>query len=424
MDIENEKAGRVEIPVPHKPENSNQIRKTVTVFLLLMIGFLVGNKYGKQGYVFQPKTFQVVNQDQLPKDVDYGLLNEAIDVVNKKYIEKPPTAQQYLYGAIRGAVASTGDPYTAFFEPKDLETFKTDLKGEFDGIGAEISKKNGVITVVAPLDDTPAKKAGILAQDIILKVDGQSTENWTVEEAVSKIRGKKGTSVVLNIYRASRLKPFDLTIVRDSIKNKSVKLEFKEVEKNGKKETIALLSISRFGDDTDSLFSAAVNEILTKKVQGIVLDLRNNPGGYLETSVNLISAWVEEGKTAVTEERTSSEPVVHKVLRDQRLLGIKTLVLINGGSASASEILAGALKDHSKASLIGEKTFGKGSVQELVNLSGGAAVKVTIAKWVTPGGKNLNKDGLNPDIEVKLTEDDINNSKDPQMDKALEEIGK
>lgn len=420
----------------NKNQNSDQVsetvkqptsaawRKTVGMVLILLIGFFVGNQSGKKGYTFTPKEFKIINQQDQPKTVDYNLLWEAIKVVNDKYIEKKPTPEQFLYGAARGAVASTGDPYTTFFEPKDLNNFKTDLKGSFGGIGAEIGKKDGNIVVVAPLDDSPAKKAGLLAKDIILQVNNESVSDWSVEEAVSKIRGEKGTEVILKIYREGRLQPFDITIVRDEIKIKSVKWEIKEIDENGEKKKIAVIYLSRFGDDTKPLFDKAVNEILLKGVEGLILDMRNNPGGYLQTAVELASNWLENGTLVVTEERSEAPSQKYTASGLNRLGNIKTIVLINGGSASASEILAGALHDHKKAELIGEKSFGKGSVQELVDLSGGAAVKVTIAKWVTPGGKNLNKDGLSPDVEIKLTEDDIKNQKDIQMDKALEELTK
>ena len=412
-------------PVPIKPfdnQNHQLVRKVVAAVLLIAIGFLGGFQIGKKGYTFEPKSFKIINQSEAPKVVDYQLLWDAINTVNEKYIEKKPTPLQFLYGAIKGAVESTGDPYTTFFEPKDLENFKADLKGSFEGIGAEIGKKGENIVIVAPLEGTPAKQAGLLPNDIIYKVNGESTVGWSTEEAVSKIRGKKGTTVVLTIVREGKLQPFDVKIVRDKIEIKSVKWEFKDIAGNSGTKKIAIITISKFGDDTQSLFDKAVNEVLNRSIDGIIVDLRNNPGGYLQTAVDLASAWVNEGEVVVTEERSQGIPNVYKASGHPRLGNIKTLVLINGGSASASEILAGALRDHQKTILIGEKSFGKGSVQELIDLRDNTAVKITVAKWITPSGKNLNKEGLNPDIEVKLTENDLNASKDPQMDKALEEI--
>jgi carboxyl-terminal processing protease len=304
--------------------------------------------------------------------------------------------------------------------PQDLQNFQTQLKGNFDGIGAEIGEVGGNIVVVAPLDGTPAQKAGLLAKDIIAAVDGKSTAGWTTDQAVSHIRGTKGTQVTLTIVREGKSKPFDVKITRDNIVVKSVKWKYQNV--NGK--NIAVITIGQFGDDTESLFNQAVNEVLTKNVNGIIIDLRNNPGGYLQTAVNIASNWVALGQTVVTEAHSDGTSQIYKAIGNPRLANIKTLVMINRGSASAAEILSGALHDHGISKLLGEKSFGKGSVQELIDLSGGSAVKVTVAKWITPGGVNLNHNGLDPDIPVKLTPDDISAGKDPQMDAALQEIMK
>ena len=417
---------------PKPPRKVSTARWVILALVLISISFKLGYDSGKKGFVLEPKEFKVINQNQAPKDVDYQLLWDALRVVQDKYIEKSPTPDKILYGAVKGAVESFGDPYTTFFEPKTLESFKSDLAGQFDGIGAEIGKKEGNIVIVAPLDDMPAQKAGVLAGDIVVQVDGQSSAGWSVEDAVGKIRGQRGTKVTLTLYREGKPAPFDVEIIRDKIEIKSVKWEFKEID-GGK--TIAVIRLTKFGDDTEALFEKAVNEILTKNVSGIVLDVRNNPGGYLQTSVELASFWVESGKLVVKEARSQGGDTDYNALGRNRLKDIKTVVLINGGSASAAEILSGALQDYGIAKLIGEKSFGKGSVQELVNLCGGflngcsdeealGAVKVTVAKWITPNGKNLNKDGLHPDIEVKLTEEDIKAQKDPQMEKAIEEITK
>lgn len=399
--------------------------KWIIILIVVYGAYYSGFQSGKKGYTFEPKEFKVINQAQVPATVDYSLLWKALEVVGTKYIEKDSINQQkVLYGAVKGAVESLGDPYTTFFEPKTLESFKTDLKGSFGGIGAEVGKKNNVIVIVAPIDDTPAKRAGLQAKDIIVSVDGQSTQDWSVDQAVDKIRGPKGTTVTLSIYREGKDKPFEVKIVRDVIAIKSVKLSYKETEVNGQKKTIAIITLSRFGDDTKGLFDKAVTEILTKNVSGVVLDLRNDPGGYLQTAVDVASNWLKTGDLVVSEAHSDGSNIKFNAQGTSRLAGIKTIILINGGSASASEILAGALKDHNIANLIGEKSFGKGSVQELVDLPGGGAVKVTVAKWITPGGKNLNHDGLQPDFEVKLTEEDFNAGKDPQMDKAVEELNK
>lgn len=411
------------------PKSGKGMGKFVFKWLIILIAvtasYYIGFTSGEKGYVFQPKEFKVVNQSDAPQEVDYGLMWKALDVVKNKYIEKASINQKkVLYGAIKGAIESLGDPYTTFLEPKNLQSFKSDLKGSFGGIGAEVGKKNDNIVIIAPLDDTPAKRAGLLAQDIIVAVNGTSTQGMAVDEAVNLIRGPVGTDVNLTIYRTGKTKPFDVKITRATIEVKSVKWSFKEIDTNGQKKTIAIISISRFGDDTKGLFDKAVNEVLTRNVSGIVVDLRNNPGGYLQTAVDLASSWLKTGDLVVSEDRSDGTSTKYKAEGSSRLSGIKTFILINGGSASASEILSGALRDHKMAQLFGEKSFGKGSVQELVDLPGGSAVKVTVAKWITPGGVNLNHNGLEPDVLVPYTEEDFNAGKDPQMDKAVEELNK
>jgi carboxyl-terminal processing protease len=411
-------------------ENQNQAPAPKTKFsqnkwmagalLLIIASYYVGFRQGVKGYVFEPKEFKIINQSEQPQTVDYNLLWDAIKTVNQKHIDGALDPQKSLYGAVKGAVDAIGDPYTEFFPPKAKESFKTDLAGAFDGIGAEIGKKDGLIVIVAPLADSPAEKAGLLAKDVIVKVNGEEIRDWTVEDAVSKIRGQKGTEVTLTIFREGRTAAFDVSIKRDKIEIKSVKSEIREVGESKKK--IAVISLSRFGDDTLNLFNKAVQDSLSKGVEGFIIDLRNNPGGYLNTAVDIASYWVKAGDLVVKEQRSQSDSVSYNALGNNRLAGQKTVVLINGGSASASEILSGALQDHKLATLVGEKSFGKGSVQELVDLRGGSAVKVTVAKWILPNGRNLNHDGLVPDVEIKLTEQDIKDGKDVQMEKAVEEV--
>jgi carboxyl-terminal processing protease len=360
-----------------------------------------------------------VTKGEQPTEVDYDLLWKAIEVLGQKYVNKPVDQQKILYGAVRGAVAAAGDPYTEFFDPSDLNEFKTDLNGKFDGIGAVVGKRDSNIVIIAPIEGSPADRAGLRAKDIILAINGESTVDWPVDKAVSKIRGQKGTEVTLSIFREGGAKPFDVKIIRDTIEVKSVKWEVKTVA--GKK--IGVITMTRFGDDTKKLFDQAVQDLQKEKVQGLILDLRNNPGGYLETSVDIASNWLAKNQVVVTESGVEKTTPYNSLGYD-RLSNLKTIVLINGGSASASEILAGALHDHKKATLLGEKSFGKGSVQELVDLPGGSALKVTIAKWITPGGVHLDHDGIKPDIEVKISDEDIKNEKDPQMDRALTEIVK
>ena len=411
------------MPVPVSQKSRSKSAKVIALIIIIVVSYIGGYQTGHKGFIFVPKSFQVINQNQAPATVDYSLLWNTLSVLQQKYIDKGSIDQQkILYGAISGAVAAVGDPYTTFFPPTELNNFKTQLQGSFAGIGAEVGEKNGNIVIIAPLPDTPASRAGILAGDIIAAVNASSTADWSVDQAVDQIRGPKGEPVTLTIVRDGKDKPFDVKIVRDTIQIKSVKWEFKDVTINGQKKQVAVVTISEFGDDTKGLFDQAVNEIVTKNPAGIIIDLRNNPGGYLQTAVDIASNWVKPGDIVVSEAHSDGTTNKYTGEGNNRLAGFKTIVMINGGSASAAEILSGALHDHGFAQLLGEKSFGKGSVQELVDLSGGSALKVTIAKWITPNGVNLNHNGLDPDIPVKLTSDDINAGKDPQMDAALQAV--
>ncbi len=418
MDLQNNNNDSFDTPKTTGPSNNKWFFLILVGFLMLVFTFRIGYVVGQEGLGFDSTQFKFTGGD-VGKGLDFGLLNEAINTVSQKYIDRESIDQEkILYGAIRGAVSAAGDEYTEFFDPKTFSDFKTELQGSFDGIGAEIGKRDNNIVIIAPLDGSPAQRAGLQPSDIIVEVDGESMADKTTNEAVSKIRGQKGTEVTLTLYREGGNGTFEVKIVREKIEVKSVKLEY--LEGNGKQ--IALITVSRFGDDTQSLFASAIEEIKARQTDGVILDLRNNPGGYLEASVALSSHWLELGKLVVKEAHSEKDVLDYNSTGSNQLGGYKTIVLINGGSASASEIVAGALKDNGKATLLGEKSFGKGSVQELIPLSGGSAVKVTIAKWITPSGQSLNKEGLNPDIEVARTEEDFEADRDPQLDRALEEI--
>ena len=316
-----------------------------------------------------------------------------------------------ISGAKKGLVEAVEDPYTVYFTPEEAQEFLGDLAGTFEGIGAELGKDGDSLIVVNPLKGSPAEKAGLKAGDRIIAVNGDDTIGWSIEEAVSKIRGEEGTTVKLGIVRDNT--PQDISIVRGTITVPSVETEITE-------DNIGVIRISRFAQtETTALVRQAANEFVQKGVKGVVVDLRGNGGGYLQASVDIASLWMED-KVVVTERSGGEVRDTLKTSGPTPLEGIKTVVLINGGSASASEIVAGALRDNKVATLVGEQTFGKGVVQDIKKLPDGGSLKVTIASWYTPNGNNINEEGLAPDVEVTLSEKDIEQEKDPQFEKALE----
>ncbi len=316
-------------------------------------------------------------------------------------------------GALRGYVASLGDPYTVYLNASEAEELSNDLAGQLSGIGVEVGLKNDRLTVIAPIDETPAAKAGIRAGDVIATIDGQSTSELTLDEAVKKIRGEKGTEVKLTVVREGE-EPKELAITRDQIQVSSVKYEVKD-------GGVGYIRVRRFGDDTDTAIRNAAADLAKQGVSKIILDLRDNPGGYLNSAVTVSSEFLADG--VVVEERGRHMESKQLVANPGgNLTNAKLVILINEGSASASEITAGALKDNGRAILVGEKTYGKGSVQEVKQLSNGAQLKVTVAGWFTPKGVNISKEGIKPDVEVGYTTEDSNAGRDPQLEKALEVV--
>jgi carboxyl-terminal processing protease len=378
--------------------------------LFYFVGYLVGHENLKfeKGYIPQ-----VVNKDLgKPKSLDFSLFWDVWNQVETKYsgnIDQP----KMLEGAIDGMIASLNDPYTVFMEPSQSQSFLQDLSGSFSGIGAEVTIKNNQLTVVSALSGSPAEKAGLQSGDVIKKINGIDTSNMTLEDAVNKIHGASGTTVKLIITRGTSTLEKD--IVREVINVPSVTYNIKN--------NIATITISQFGDDTKGLFDKAVTDIQAKKPAGIIVDLRDNPGGYLQTSVDIASAFIKSG-VIVAEVDKGGKKIDYKSNGDGRLANYRLEVLVNSGSASASEIFAGAIQDHKQGTIIGEKTFGKGCVQELESLPGGAYLRLTIANWFTPNGKNITGSGISPDIQVNLSQSDSDQGKDPQMDRAIQEINK
>ena len=391
-----------------------------TLVFLLAGSFYFGYKKGQNQSVGAEKSVplnQAIVENKLPGEsekVDFSLFWKVWDLLKQDHIDKDKLdAQKLVYGAINGMLKATGDPYSNFFNPEESKSFSQDIEGSFEGIGAELGIKDEFLTVIAPLDNSPAQKAGLRAGDKILKVDDKIVADFTIDEAVNLIRGKKGTEVKLTILHEGDNETKEVSIVRDTIEVKSVKLEFKD-------DGIAYVKITKFSDSTDKEFNLAANEIISKKAHGIILDLRNNPGGLLDKSVEVASRMMPKGKVVVAEEDSAGKKESLYTSGGDKLSSIPMVVLVNEGSASASEILAGALKDNQGLTLIGKKTFGKGCVQQLMDLPGGSSVKITVAKWLTPNGDYIQDKGINPDIEVEMTSDDYNNNRDPQLDKAME----
>ena len=351
--------------------------------------------------------------DYLKKDVNFNLFWQVWNLVKDKYYVKNIPDTQLFYGSLSGIVASLGDPYSVFMTPQDANQFQEDLKGNFEGIGAEIAVKNNNLIIIAPLSDSPASRAGLKPKDIIVKINGTSTLGMNVNNAVSLIRGPKGTEVTLTVFRESWNAPKEIKIIRDNITVKSVTWEYKD-------GGIAYIKIRQFNDDTVPLLDQAINEINSRNnVKSIILDLRNNPGGYLESAIEIAGEWIGD-KVSVSEKLRDGSETKHHSDNNPRLISYKTVILVDGGSASASEIVAGALQDWGKATIVGTKTFGKGSVQDLTNLPDGSSVKLTIAKWFTPKGRSIEDNGIEPDVKVELTEADYNKDTDPQLNKAIE----
>ncbi len=327
------------------------------------------------------------------REVDFQQFWEVWDKVKSKYAKQPVKDSDLFYGAMQGMVSGLGDPYTVYFPPKQAEEFNKSLDGEFSGIGAEIGVKNNQLLIIAPLSGTPAEKAGLLPGDKIYAIDKLVSISMDSNTAVEKIRGTAGTNVTLSIMRAGFTKPKDFVITRAKISVPSVMFSIKN-------KNVAYIRIMQFNQDTVPQFDKAIKQIQDKKLTKLIVDLRNNPGGYLDAAVAVASEWIPEGKV-VSEKFSNGDSNDHHTIGTHRLQDIKTVVLLNGGSASASEILAGALQDFKKATIVGEKSFGKGSVQDYEMLSDGSALKVTVAEWYTPNGKNINEQGIQPDVVVK-----------------------
>ncbi|MBZ9578646.1 S41 family peptidase [Patescibacteria group bacterium] len=388
------------------------IKKKI-IFVVLGV-LLIGISFGT-GFLFGE--LQVTCQICPPEEIDFSLFWEVWNILEEKFYEPQNLdIQKMIEGAISGMIKSLEDPYTIFFNPEETEEFIEEAKGIFEGIGAEIGIKKSQLLIIAPLEGTPAERAGLRSGDKILKIDDTITADLTIEKAVSLIRGPKGTEVILTIFREGWGESREIKIIRSVIKIPSLKWELTE-------QDIAYLKIYQFFEKTDSDFKKMAIEILASPSKKIILDLRNNPGGYLEVAQEISGWFLKRGDIVVIEDfGPGKEKKEYKAHGNEKFLDYPMVILINQGSASASEILAGALRDDRQILIIGETSFGKGSIQELDELRGGSSLKITIAKWLTPKGELITDKGLEPDIKVEMTEEDYEEDRDPQLDKAIEVI--
>ena len=349
------------------------------------------------------------NANLATSQLDYSSVNQVYDLLKNNF-DGNLNQTKLIDGAKQGLVAATGDPYTEYFNPTDAKAFNNELAGTISGIGAQLgTDTSNDIVIISPIAGYPADKAGLKPKDIIAAVNSKSTSGASVDSVVSQIRGQAGTKVTLTIVRGQG-DPFDITITRQNITIPSVTWS--------ESGDIGYMKISQFTSDTSDLAAKAAQEFKAKGVKGVVLDLRGDPGGYLTGAVDVSSLWLDQGKTVVSEHRGTTVVDTETASGKNPLKGLPTAVLIDEGSASASEITAGALRDNGAATLVGQKSFGKGSVQQVENLSDGSEIKITIARWYTPAGKNIDKQGITPDVPVTISDDQIKAGQDPQLDQA------
>ncbi len=408
-----------------QPKRTN-INTILLGLIMAVLLFGTGYKLGELNNRNQSTNQRLVNTFTNAKindkyKIDFDLYWDILEKLDLKYVDKNKLDPQKLfYGSLKGLVASLDDPYTFFLTPEDNKNSKDDLGGRFEGIGAQLGLKNNSIVVIAPLKNSPAEKAGVRAGDYITKVDGKSTANWTLVQAVSKIRGKQGTSVKLALFREPKSE-FEVSITRQQIRVDSVELTYED--------NTAIVKVNQFGENTNQEWDDAIAQVRRRwdsgAVKGLVVDLRDNPGGYLDSAVYLASDFLKKGEIVVKQESTSEASRTYRVEREGKLLDIPLVILINKGSASASEIFSGALRDYRRATLVGEKSFGKGSVQEALDLQDGTGLHVTIAKWILPKGEWINGKGITPEIMVEnKVEDDntITRETDLQLTEAVKQV--
>jgi carboxyl-terminal processing protease len=383
---------------------------------VVIIVFIVGVYFGYNNRPEVDKITTLLNKENqvVLSETDFGPFWKTWNIIESKYVSNDGLdRQEMIWGAVSGLVASLGDPYSVFFPPQESEIFESSVRGDFEGVGMEIGIRDNLLTIIAPLKGTPAEKAGVKAGDKILKIDDVVTADMTIDEAVRLIRGERGTKVALSIFREGEKEPFQIEIVRDVI-------EIPVLETEQKEGGVFVIKLYNFSARSTIAFRQALREMINSKSSKLVIDLRGNAGGYFESAVDIASWFLPMGEVVARERFGDGREYLYRSKGYNIFNNLSLAILINQGSASASEILAGALREHGKATLVGEKTYGKGSVQELISINNGSSLKLTIARWLTPEGKSISENGLDPDIEVKLTKEDIEADRDPQMEKAIE----
>lgn len=398
-----------------------QLIAVVSAILLLGASFFVGILYGYENRPGIEKVLRVAGKTPPPEfeDIDANPFWNVWSIIERRHVDRDHLdRQKLLYGAIEGLVSGIGDPYSVFLPPEDSQQFQEDISGSFSGIGAEIGMRKGVLTVIAPLKESPAERAGLKPGDLLLKVDNTPTAELTLEQAVRRIRGERGSTVVLTTFRESIDETREISVVRDTIRVPVVTTE-------ARPDGVFVLALHHFTQNAGFEFRKAVQEFFLSGSNRLILDLRNNPGGFLTVAVDITSWFLPPGDPVVRERLAEGEGEIYRSQGYGLFEKVPTVVLINEGSASASEIVAGALRDMRGIPLIGQKSFGKGSVQEVQDLPDKSAVKLTIAKWVTPNGSEIDGVGLEPDIPVEPKKDengDAEPAKDPVMERALEVV--
>lgn len=394
-------------------------KNSIYFVLVAIVFFFLGGYFSKTHQLPSEKVQDVYGKEPGFElnggSVSFEDFWEVWNLLNEKHPEGESVgSQEKVWSAISGLVDSVGDPYTSFFTPKEAEDLDTNLNGEFFGVGMEVGVRDGLLTVISPLKDSPAEKAGLLAGDKIIEIDGFVASKMTIDEAIDLIRGEKGTDVNLTIIREGEAGTKEVSVTRDLIKIPNIEAFLRE-------DGVFVINLFSFSKNSQKEFEGALSKFAESRSNKLLLDLRNNPGGFLSSAIDIASWFVPTGDPIVTERgKEGSEEKIYRS-RGHSLGGnFDMVVLVNGGSASASEILAGALQEYGVAELVGTQTFGKGSVQELIRFDDGTELKITIAKWLTPGGISITENGLTPDYVVEFTEDDFENGIDPQLDKALE----